>query len=134
MPTTLLKKIPKKFIELIEDERDTAYVVKIEEPLENQKLMEETEIILGIIYRDFLCDENEKQNLKKQDSEHFAAKQREIERELREKYSVENLFKKDDKNKDELQKNEEVMMITITEEKWYTKIKAIIMKFFHRNK
>lgn len=63
MPKELLKKIPTKFYEMIEEERDTNYSPNIQEPLEKQKLKNETIIILGLIYRDFLCSLDEKKKI-----------------------------------------------------------------------
>ena len=60
MPEELVNKIPSKFREMIQEERDRNYVPDIKEPLENCKLKEETIIILGLMYRDFLCSPEEK--------------------------------------------------------------------------
>ena len=68
MPKELLNKVPIKFYEMIKEERDTNYFPNIQEPLEKQKLKNETIIILGLIYRDFLCSPDEKKRLKKKDA------------------------------------------------------------------
>ena len=62
MPDELAKKIPGKFKEMIENERDTNYMPNIQEPLEKQRLKNETIVILGLIYRDFLCSPEEKKS------------------------------------------------------------------------
>ena len=47
MPQELLDKIPSKFLEMIEDERDKEYFITIKEPLEEQNLKNENIKILG---------------------------------------------------------------------------------------
>lgn len=68
MPKELTNKIPNKFYEIITQERDKSYNPVIKEPIENQELKKETLVILGLIYRDFICDEKEREELKKQDA------------------------------------------------------------------
>ena len=68
MPQELLNKIPKKFYEIIKEERDKEYLPNIKEPIENQKLKDETIILLGLIYRDFLCSQDEKKRLQEKDA------------------------------------------------------------------
>ncbi len=63
MPQELLNKIPQKFCEIIKEERDKEYIPNIKEPIENQKLKDETIILLGLIYRDFLCSTDERKKL-----------------------------------------------------------------------
>lgn len=63
MPDKLVNKIPSKFREMIEEERDREYNPNIQEPLEKQRLKNETIIILGLIYRDFLCPQEERKKL-----------------------------------------------------------------------
>lgn len=83
MPITLLNKIPNKFKEVIHTQKSKDYIPQIGKPLENCKLKEETIVILGLIYRDFLCSDTEKQILKIRDTEAL----KEFEAELREKYN-----------------------------------------------
>ena len=64
MPQELLDKIPENFYQMIEEERDTLYNPNIKEPIENQTLKNETVIILGLIYRDFLCSPEERKECK----------------------------------------------------------------------
>jgi len=65
MPTYMQEKINNKFIDLIEQNKDFTYVSNIKSniPLKHQKLSETTEAILAMIYRDFLCSEEERKQL-----------------------------------------------------------------------
>ena len=135
MPEELVSKIPNKFQEMIEDESDKEYYPNIQEPLEKQKLKNETIIILGLIYRDFLCSAEERKKLQEKDARELREVQKAIEDEVRQKYNPDDLFKnkKQDYTVQEQRIEENKSMIVI-EEKWYQKIFNIIKNLFKRNK
>lgn len=134
MPNELVKKIPNKFIEMIEEERDKEYYPNIQEPLEKQRLKNETIIILGLIYRDFLCSPDEKRRLQEKDARELQEVQKAIEEEIREKYNPDNIFKNKRQNivEEKTVSNESISMI-VAEEKWYKKIFNLIKSLFKRN-
>ena len=137
MPDELLRKIPKGFRELMAEEKDNNYIPNIHEPLEKNKLKNESIIILGLIYRDFLCSEEERKILQKKDAEELQKVQNEIDKELKEKYSIDNLFNKnktENVNKeDNINNTSEIAMVEYKEEKWYQKIFNIIKGLFRKN-
>lgn len=130
MPKTMLNKIPSRFRQIIENEKSTTYTSNIKEPLEQCILKEETIIILSLIYRDFLCNKEEKERLQYRD----AQKIKEAEDELREKYNPDNIFKKkiepNINNTTEIQEN--LSLVKVEEDKWYKKIFNIIKNIFKR--
>lgn len=132
MPEELVNKIPNKFREMVEEERDKGYVPNIQEPLEECKLKNETIIILGLIYRDFLCSPEERKRLQEKDAKELAEVQKAIEKENREKYNPDDIFKnRRQSNTDQTQQNQENnSMIVVKEEKWYQKIFNIIKGIF----
>lgn len=135
MPKELLNKIPTKFYEMIEEERDINYSPNIQEPLEKQKLKNETIIILGLIYRDFLCSPDEKKRLQEKDAKELQEDEKTLEEEIREKYNPDDIFK--NRNRiipEETQTSEETRMTVVQEEKWYKKIFNLIKNLFHSNK
>lgn len=132
MPDELTNKIPSKFKKMLEDERDKEYNPNIQEPLENQKLKNETIIILGLIYRDFLCSPDEKRRLQEKDARELQEVQKAIEEEIREKYNPDDIFKNKREIKNEEQ-TEEKSLTVLQEEKWYQKIFNIIKGIFKRN-
>ena len=135
MPDELVNKIPSKFREMLEDERDKEYNPNIQEPLEKCKLKNETIIILGLIYRDFLCSPDEKRRLQEKDARELQEVQRTIEEEIRKKYNPDDIFK--NRNRfvpQEEQSAEETRMTVVKEEKWYQKIFNLIKGLFHINK
>ncbi len=69
MPIDLRSKIPEQFRQAISENKAANYNVNIHEPLNKQELKEETIIILGLIYRDFLSSPEEKEELLAEDEE-----------------------------------------------------------------
>ena len=133
MPKELSNKIPNKFKELLENERAMEYQPNIQEPLEEQKLKNETIIILGLIYRDFLCSSDEKKRLQEKDArelQELKELEKAIEEEMRVKFNPDEIFKK--RNTTDNQQVEECKSMTVIEEKWYKKIFNIIKNFFNR--
>lgn len=134
MPDELTNKIPSKFKEMLEDERNKEYNPNIQEPLEKQKLKNETIIILGLIYRDFLCSPDEKRRLQEKDAIELQEVQKALEEEIREKYNPDDVFKNKRQNIAEMkQPTEQTSMIVAKEEKWYKKIFNIIKNLFKKD-
>ena len=131
MPDELVNKIPSKFREMLEDERDKEYNLNIQEPLEKCKLKNETIIILGLIYRDFLCSPDEKRRLQEKDARELQEVQRTIEEEIRKKYNPDDIFKNKREIKNEEQ-TEEKSLTLVQEEKWYQKIFNLIKGLFRK--
>lgn len=92
MPKDMLNKIPNSFLDFIEQKKSKSYMpnLNMEISLNEQILLKETRAILSLIYRSYLCNTEEKIKLKIDDSIELAKKQSE----LNEKYSYENLFKR----------------------------------------
>ena len=123
MPEELVNKVPSRFRVMLEEEKDKNYHPDIKEPLEEQKLKEETIIILGLIYRDFLCSPEERKELQEKDAKELQEVQMAMEEEMREKYNPDDIFKNRRKNNSEEQSHtENTSMIVVKEEKWYQKI------------
>lgn len=134
MPIELVNKIPSKFREMIVEEKDKTYMPDIKEPLEKCKLKNETIIILGLIYRDFLCLPEERKKLQEKDAKELQEVQKAIEDEVRQKYNPDDLFKKRNQNNIEKTYNleENNSMLVVQEQKWYQKIFNIIKGIFKR--
>lgn len=136
MPKELVDKIPSKFRIMLDKDKDKDYHPNIKEPLEEQKLKEETIIILGLIYRDFLCSPEKRKELQEKDAKELQEVQMAMEREMREKYNPDEIFKSRRKNNLEKQQRhlENTNMIVLQEEKWYQKIFQIIKRLFKKTK
>ena len=90
MPVDLLSKIPVQFRQVISKNKAKDYKIEIKEPLEEEKLKEETVVLLGLIYRDFLASPEEREELQAKDAEEL----KRIEEEMRQQYDIDNVFKK----------------------------------------
>ena len=114
-------KISPKFMEILISGKDNSYISNLDynKNLDDQ-IQHETKIILGLIYRDYLCDISERQELIKKETELLNR----IEQERNEKYSVDNLFKNRPYNQsqEQVQEKQSNQMITYEQPKWYEKI------------
>ena len=103
MPENLLNKIPTGFKQMIKENKNKNYMPEISEPLEDYTLMEETLIILSLIYRDFLCSKEEKEKLQLRDTQQIKEIEEKLKEKLKEKYNPDNLFKnKNNQNNQEI--------------------------------
>ena len=136
MPESLRKKIPNDFINNIELNKDNEYNPIIKEPIEEQKLKRETEIILGIIYRDYLCSYEERKKLKEKDNIELRKIIQKKDEEARKKYDVNNIFNNNKAtlefiNKDNkvMQNNNEEKELSIINDNFFQKIISKIKDF-----
>jgi len=121
LPEILNKKIPDKFKQMIEQEKDNEYNPNINDLVISNKVLPETKAILGLIYRDFLCSDEEKEKLQIQDKEDL---QRLEEQEQSKVKMNEELFK----NKEHEENKKEEIALIISEKKWYQKFVEFIKK------
>lgn len=122
----VLSKIPSKFIQYLKDIESYDYYFEYNplKSLEEQGFSEEALKLIGLIYKDYLCDEEEKNeyvNLLKD----YSFKKEE---EKKNKYNTEELFK--NKKKEEI-KIENSQALIEYKESIFTKILNKIKKFFH---
>ena len=130
MPSQMQYKISQKLKDFIENNKAENYSSNINPtvPLKDQSLEKETKAMLGIIYRDYLCSEEQRRKL----IENEKIEIEEYERELREKYNPDNLFKNKHKeiNK-EIEKENETAIVQY-HESILTKIKKWFMRIFNK--
>ena len=115
----IVEKIPQNFIEFLFENADKDYIPNIDFYDENweKSIQEDTKAILALLYRDYIVSKEEK--LKQ-------------ERELREKYNPDNIFKK--KNVDKNMQIDNVQLIEIKETSWFKRTLNKILDFFGRKK
>lgn len=119
-------KIPNNFKQLIKNNKDINYKLVLDEKksLNEQKLLIETREILALIYRDYLCSEDERKELIRVNNQKLE--------EINKKYDIQNIFEQR-KNKTSIDnENEEMLPEIINEERWYKKIFNFIKKLFKR--
>ena len=121
MPQSMVDKINPNFIKFINENKDSKYTsyIDINKPLKEQELNEKTKIYLALIYRDFLCDNEERELLIKKEKI-------EIEKEearKREKY-------RSDFEKNNFKKEEELALLEVKKENFIKRIFKRIRSFF----
>ena len=119
-----VKKIPKSFMEFLENNVSKTYISKLDhtKSIKEMNLKPETEAILGLIYIKYWANEESKLEFKNK------MKQNELiyQKELREKYNVDNLFEKKEYKKIE---NEPVMIVQKSViQKMIDKIKSVFRR------
>lgn len=133
MEIEMQEKIPKKFIDLIRENRDLDYKLNINYKKDIKKqLLKESKVILSLIYRDFLCSKEKKEKLLQLDLEEIRREEKilsekyEIDLEKREKEKIE-------KNIEKIKEQDEKLPIKVEKEKWYKKIFEILKKCLRDN-
>lgn len=130
MPIDLLSRIPIQFREVISKNKAKNYKIEIHEPIEEEKLKEETVVILGLIYRDFLASPEEKEELQLKDAEEY----QKIQEELRRQYDIQNVFEKR-KNEKNSKTDDITTELTLYKEPGFLKkIFNLIKGIFKKNK
>lgn len=129
----IVKKISLNFMNFLQKNKSQEYQVKInyDESDWKEKLNDKTKAILALIYRDYIVEKDEREILIKKEQDEI----KRIIKENEEKYSYDNLFKKENKTINEKLKEEAIQetqraLMIIKEEKWYTKIINRIKEFF----
>ena len=126
----LYDKIPKNFLELIKKNIEPDYKVNIDysKSINDQDLKKDTRILLSLIYRDYLCSQDEKDKLIQNDK-------RQLNDEEEQKHGFDNIFKghieKNEIEKSE-QYNTEMQIIKYRKSSFFTNIINKIKAFFMR--
>lgn len=133
MEQKYIEMIPKKLLELFNEEKDKNYQPNINPnvSLAEQNLQRKTLALLAMLNLNYWCkDENEKKELLKMYSEN----DKKIKAEMRERYNPDNLFKKKEKveqNNDI--KQERTELIEYKEKNIFRKILDRIKTFFKKS-
>lgn len=119
----LVNKIPKKFIYFLRENMNNNYEFNVQEGLHlnKQKLSEEANNILALIYRDYWATEEEKEEFRKKDEE---------ERKLNEE-KLEHIFDRKDNEPIEEKKNNQ--LIKIEHESFIKRLFFKLKRFFLKN-
>lgn len=128
VPNEYILKIPEKFRDFLNEIEDKEYACKIDfnKNIDEQDITEKTKDLITVIYRNYWCTEDEKQNLDKILTEN----EKKYQEELLEKYNPDNLFKKREETKVVL--SEEVSLIEYKKHTLFDKIKMFIKNMFRK--
>lgn len=129
MPVDLLIKIPLQFKKIISENKAKYYKPNIKEPIEENTLKYETKVIIGLIYRDFLANPEEREELQAKDAEEL----NKIQQEMKEQYNIENVFDKRKVQKHD-NKDSSTDLILYKEQGFLKRLFNLVKGFFNRNK
>ena len=126
------KKIPNSKIELFETNHNKEYIFKYNpnKTLEEQKVSKTAKAIIAILFRDYWATEVQREKIITK--QNYDRKQ--LEKEKKERYNSDNLFKNNDTQIDiEGTKQERKLdLIEMNNIKWYKKVWKFITRFFSK--
>ncbi len=118
-------KIPEKFIKFVKENMDTNYKFELEKGKElvRQNLKSETKQIIALIYKYYICGEEERKKIVEKEKIDIR-KNFYIDFNKNKKSKIKNI-----QNRDEIE-NFETSLLEIKKEKWYKKLINKILEFF----
>lgn len=128
LPTEYVKKIPIKLRKFFEDVESKEYIPNIDpyKQLDKQDLKPKTQTLLTIIYRNYWCTEQERAELDKI----LIKNDKKYEKELREKYNPDDIFKNKQKILTTIQDTN--LSIEIRKENFIKRLINYIKELFNR--
>lgn len=128
--TDIIEKIPSKILKtltnLAADSKMNFYIEK-EKDLDEQKISERTKDLIALLYYSYIANTDEKEELLKIWNENEEA----FQKELREKYNPDNIFKKNVKQENTHEENNALIEY---KESYFKKFKNFIFKILHVSK
>lgn len=129
IPAEEKNKINKKFLDFLNKIEDKTYDFNFEpeKDLLEQNLLEETKMLLGIIYRNYWCSKEEQEEIDKvlrENEEKYV-------KEINEKYNQENLFEKKKLKSKEIENN---LPVVVEEKMWFNRLIGFIKKYIFKRK
>lgn len=118
-----LSKIPKELVNVYEENsnKDYNFYYNSQKTLDEQNVLEETKIIIAILYRDYWATNEERMEIMKRQQN---ARQK-IEEEKSKNYDIENIFE----NRNNFRENEVTLPVLIKKKKWYEKFVDFFKRF-----
>lgn len=133
-----IDKIPRKFMEMLKENYDKEHICEFDynKPLKELSLTAETHALINLVCYKYWCENDEQRKALK---EKWQENSDIIEKELREKYNPDNIFKnnkyiKNDINNEDINNKENKSLIEYNSLKWYQKVFYKIKKIFMRKK
>ena len=138
MDESYINQIPSKIRNAFKELKSKTYIKEIDPsiPLENQNLKRETITLLSVLNYNYWCtDENRKKEL----MNIYTTNTQKAEEELKEKYNPDKIFtnnvqKVDNSSTETISSENTSSPLTISTEKWYTKIITFFTNIFNKNK
>ena len=124
----IIERIPKELIEFWERNKSETYKPSLDhsKPINEMDLKKKTKSLIAMIYLNYLCDEEEKNNL----NSILKSNEEKYQKELREKYNPDNIFKKNNQEAKE-KIVEDNAQIKVYKEPLFKRIINKIKNIFH---
>ena len=124
------EKIPKEYIEFLETNANPDYDFKYDssKAFNEQELLDDTKYILFGLFEKYGATEVQKLKIKAFKNNY----NEKLEKEKREKYNPDDIFKKNNLNENINEIKESVQIVEYKEQRWYEKIFAKILKIFRK--
>lgn len=127
LPKDMTANIPTNFLNFLNENSIPDYKpdFDLSKGLDNVRLKHKTKILLSIIYRNYICSEQERLDYDKillQNENEYQVK-------LKEKYNTDNIFKETKTSDDN---NNDINQLVIYKKSYFTRIKDFIKKILHK--
>lgn len=127
LPKDMTANIPTNFLKYLNENSIPDYKpdFDLSKGLDNVRLKHKTKILLAIIYRNYICSEQERLDYDKI----LLQNENEYQIKLKEKYNTDNIFKETKTSDDN---NNDIIQLVIYKKSYFTRIKDFIKKIFHK--
>ena len=127
LPKDMTANIPTNFLKYLNENSIPDYKpdFDLSKGLDNVRLKHKTKILLAIIYRNYICSEQERLDYDKI----LIQNENEYQIKLKEKYNTDNIFKETKTSDDN---NNDINQLVIYKKSYFTRIKDFIKKIFHK--
>lgn len=128
VPNEYVLKIPQKFRDFLKEIEDEEYIfnINLERSIDEQDITEKTKDLITVIYRNYWCNEEEREKIDRILTEN----EREYQEELRKKYNPDDIFKK--QKEVESVSSENLSLIEYKSNTIFDKIKEFIKNIFKK--
>ena len=127
LPKDMTANIPTNFLKYLNENSIPDYKpdFDLSKGLDNVRLKHKTKILLAIIYRNYICSEQERLDYDKI----LLQNENEYQIKLKEKYNTDNIFKETKTSDDN---NNDINQLVIYKKSYFTRIKDFIKKILHK--
>ena len=127
LPKDMTANIPTNFLNFLNENSIPDYKpdFDLSKGLDNIRLKHKTKILLAIIYRNYICSEQERLDYDKI----LLQNENEYQIKLKEKYNTDNIFKETKTSDDN---NNDINQLVIYKKSYFTRIKDFIKKILHK--
>lgn len=135
IPMSDYNKIPNEIIENMQlnADKEYKYIVTHFDDFQEQEMLQETETILAVLFRDYWATEEQRKKILEKEKYDLNV----LEEEKKKIYNPDNIFKRANKNTEETDtekpENKNISLLIEHKESFFVKLKKFILKILHIN-